>query len=279
MTLAFTIFPSASSLGVRLLILLGIAEVMIAVLMAVIWWFSERIHNAGIVDPAWSFWFTLLAILYAVLSDGAPTRRVLIAAVVAIWSMRLALHLVRRVMHEHPKEDKRYTALRNEWKPNDARKMLIFFQQQGISNVLLSIPFAIVALDRSPQISVITIAGVCVWAVGVLGEGIADSQLSRFKHDPANKGRTCQAGLWAYSRHPNYFFEWVIWCGFYLIACGSPWGWLTLYCPLGMLYILLKVTGVPMAEEQSLASRGDEYRKYQQTTNKFFPGPRKGVSS
>ncbi|HVT04889.1 MAG TPA: DUF1295 domain-containing protein, partial [Thermoanaerobaculia bacterium] len=247
----------------------------ISLLMAFIWWLSERIHNAGIVDICWSAWFSLLAILYAALSDGALSRRILIAVIVSIWSLRLALHLLRRVSKEHPKEDKRYTTLRQEWKPNDARKMLIFFQQQGISNVLLSIPFAIVALDRNPEINAITIAGVVVWCIGVLGESLADRQLSHFKHDPLNKGRTCQVGLWSWSRHPNYFFEWTIWCGFYWIACGSPWGWTTIYCPVGMLYLLLKVTGVPMAEEQSLASRGDEYRQYQKTTNKFFPGPRK----
>lgn len=275
MILLLTVFPYTSSLGLRLITLLGIGAVMIALLMALIWWFSERIHNAGIVDVAWSAWFALLAILYAAIADGSASHRTLIAVVVSIWSGRLAFHLFRRVSREHPKEDKRYTALREEWKPNDSPKMLVFFQQQGISNVLLSIPFALVALDRHAELSVITIAGVLVWAAGVLGESLADHQLRLFKHDPANKGTTCQTGLWAFSRHPNYFFEWIIWCGFYLIACGSPWGWATIYCPLGMLYLLLKVTGVPMAEQQSLASRGEEYRQYQQTTNKFFPGPRK----
>ena len=103
----------------------------------------------------------------------------------------------------------------------------------------------------------------------------ADAQLHRFKQDPANKGKTCQVGLWHYSRHPNFFFEWLIWVSYALYAMGSPsgaWGWLS---PALMLYFVTKVTGIPATEAQALRSRGDEYRKYQQTTSAFFPWPPK----
>jgi len=185
--------------------------------------------------------------------------------------MRLATHLFIRVSKAHPLEDKRYTALREAWRPDDGRKMLVFFQQQGISNVILSIPFALIALDRNPKLGLLVWIGVAVWLVAIVGEAVADRQLEQFKARPANKGKSLQSGLWRYSRHPNYFCEWLIWCGYFLIALDSPWGWTTIYCPFGILYILLKVTGVPMAEEQSLKSRGEEYRDYQRRTNKFFP--------
>jgi steroid 5-alpha reductase family enzyme len=257
--------------GGRLITLLLVGQVVIAILMALVWWASERIHNASIVDVAWSAWFTLLALGYAAFSDGDPKHRALIASIVTLWSLRLTFYLFRRVAREHPHEDKRYAAMRGKWGEDAPRKMFAFFQQQGLANVLLSVPFAVVALDRAPQIAPIAIAGVVLFALALSGEATADWQLSRFKADASNRGRTCDVGLWRYSRHPNYFCEWLVWCGFYLVACGSPHGWLTFYCPAGMLYLLLKVTGVPMAEEQSLKSRGDEYRAYQQRTNEFFP--------
>lgn len=261
----------ATTPAFRLLALLTLGMGAVCLLMLAVWVLSQRLKNAGIVDVAWSAWFTLLALLYALFADGAPRRRILIALLVSIWSLRLATHLFIRVRKAHPVEDKRYTALRDEWKPDDGRKMLIFFQQQGISNVILSVPFALIALDRNPEFGPLVWSGIAVWLVAIVGEGLADHQLEQFKSEPDNKGKSLQSGLWRYSRHPNYFCEFLIWCGFYLMALESPWGWITVYCPLGILFILLKVTGVPMAEEQSLKNRGDEYRDYQRRTNKFFP--------
>jgi steroid 5-alpha reductase family enzyme len=111
------------------------------------------------------------------------------------------------------------------------------------------------------------------WAVGLPGEAVADAQLARCKRDPSRRGRTCREGLWRYSRHPNYFFEWVIWVGFFVVALGSPWGWTTVIAPALMLHLLLHVTGIPAAEAASLRSRGDEFRHYQQTTSAFVPWP------
>ena len=96
-------------------------------------------------------------------------------------------------------------------------------------------------------------------------------QLKQFKANPANKGRVCQAGLWNFSRHPNYFFEWLVWVAFFLFALGSPWGWVTIYCPALMLFFLLKVTGIPMTEELAVKTKGDAYREYQRTTSVFVP--------
>jgi steroid 5-alpha reductase family enzyme len=107
--------------------------------------------------------------------------------------------------------------------------------------------------------------------IGMVGEAIADWQLEKFKKDPANKGKTCTAGLWNYSRHPNYFFEWLMWIGCATIALASPWGWLGLLSPALILYFLLGATGIPATEAQALRSRGDEYRAYQRSTNAFVP--------
>jgi steroid 5-alpha reductase family enzyme len=109
----------------------------------------------------------------------------------------------------------------------------------------------------------------------LLCEWLADRQLTLFKKEPENKGLVCQLGLWRYSRHPNYFFEWLVWVAFFVIACSSEYGIWTIYSPLLMLFLLLKVSGVPLAEKQSLQSKGDLYRQYQATTSEFFPWFRK----
>jgi steroid 5-alpha reductase family enzyme len=133
------------------------------------------------------------------------------------------------------------------------------------------VPFLIVAVDAHPTLRAFELAGIALVAVSVLGESVADAQLRRHRLDPANRGRTCRSGLWRYSRHPNYFFEWLSWCGFALMALGAPWGGLGLLSPLVMLVLILKFTGIPPTEAQALASRGEDYARYQRTTSAFFP--------
>lgn len=149
--------------------------------------------------------------------------------------------------------------------------MFFFFQTQAIAAVLFTIPALIASVNPAPELSWIELAAVGVWVIGGVGESMADRQLERFKSDPANRGRTCQIGLWRLSRHPNYFFEWVIWVGYALFATASPWGWIAWLCPAAMLYLLLNVTGIPMTEAHALRSRGEEYRRYQETTSAFVP--------
>ena len=112
---------------------------------------------------------------------------------------------------------------------------------------------------------------VILWVVAWLGEAVADAQLAKFKADPASKGRTCRVGLWRYSRHPNYFFEWLTWVAFAWFATSSPNGWIGWISPALILYFLLRVTGIPATEEQALRSRGENYRRYQETTSAFLP--------
>jgi len=232
---------------------------------------ARRMDNYGIVDIVWSYSFGALALWYAFTAPGWPPRRWAIAALVILWSGRLGTHLYRRVMSHHPEEDSRYREMRNRWSGRFAGKMFVFYQQQAFSVVVLGLPFLLIARNSSTAFHALEWIGASLWLVALIGEATADAQLHAFKKDPANKGKVCNVGLWHYSRHPNYFFEWIIWGSYFVFACPSPWGWTSVLCPAAMLYLLLRVTGVPMAEEQSLRSRGDAYRRYQKTTSVFVP--------
>jgi steroid 5-alpha reductase family enzyme len=162
-----------------------------------------------------------------------------------------------------------------EWGADAGRKMFWFFQLQGALLVALSSPFLLVCLNSRPDLSVWETAGLALWLVALAGESLADHQLKQFKAGKAGGGRVCQAGLWRYSRHPNYFFEWLIWVAFFVFALASPWGGVTIYCPALMLFFLLKVTGIPMTEELAVKTKGEEYVAYQRTTSGFVPWFRK----
>lgn len=247
------------------------ATAMTVVLMCGVWLVAVRIRNAGIVDIAWAASFAAIALLFAVLGAGAPLRRLVVLLMVSAWSLRLAAYLYRRVMGHHPVEDARYQDLRARWAPNADARFFWFFQVQALAAVALSVPFALAAANPQPSFGLFEWAGLLVWIVAVVGEATADRQLERFKADPGNAGRLCETGLWNHSRHPNYFFEWLVWCAYAVFALASPWGWVALYCPAVMLYLLLRVTGIPALEQAAVARRGDVYRRYQQTTNAFVP--------
>lgn len=240
-------------------------------MMVFVWVFARRMNNAGIVDIWWSFGFTPVAVFYGIFGSGHMVRNGLIAAMVCAWSIRLGSHLYKRVMSHHPEEDPRYTDLRTQF-PNRPWMMFFwFFQLQGLLIGLLSLPIALACSNPSPGIGVFEVAGVLLWFVAIGGESIADMQLALFKAHPGTKGRVCDIGLWKYSRHPNYFFEWVVWIAYFVFALGSPWAWAGLASPLLMLFFLTRVTGIPPAEARSLATRGEAYRDYQRRTSPFIP--------
>jgi steroid 5-alpha reductase family enzyme len=253
------------------LLIVALAAAALALLFAGTYALGRRMENYGIVDIVWSYAFGALALLYAATLPGWGPRRGLMAAIVVIWSARLGTHLYRRVMSHHPEEDRRYTEMRTRWAGNLDSKMFIFFQQQAASVLILGLPFLLIALNSSPAFHLLEYLALALWLVALAGESLADAQLAAFKKDPANKGKVCQTGLWARSRHPNYFFESLIWWSYFVFACASPWGWTSLIAPLGITYLLLRVTGVPMAEEQSLRSRGDAFRDYQKRVSVFVP--------
>jgi steroid 5-alpha reductase family enzyme len=239
-------------------------------LMFVLWLIHFAIHNAAIVDVGWAGGLALLAILYALLGDARPLRAILIAAMGGIWGLRLALHLLFTRVIGQPEEG-RYAQLRKEWQTNISAKFLAFFEFQAAVCVLMSAPFLPPALNPAAKISAVELAGAAIWLAGIIGEAVADEQLKAWKARPESRGKTCRAGLWKYSRHPNYFFEWLIWMGFAVFALGSPYGYIGLISPALILYFLLRVTGIPATEAQALRSRGDDYREYQRTTSAFVP--------
>jgi steroid 5-alpha reductase family enzyme len=252
-------------------LLLLTATAALCLIFAAVFLIARRIDNYGIVDIAWSYAFAALAAFYALAGSGWPVRRALIGALACLWSLRLGTHLYVRVMGHHPVEDGRYLALRQRWAANFTPEMFKFFQMQAVSVVLLGAAFLVASINPRPTLHPLEIAGMLLWLIALTGEALADRQLAAFKHDPANRGRVCETGLWRYSRHPNYFFEWLVWVAFFVFALGSRWGWVAIIGPASILWLLLRVTGIPMNEEQNLRSRGDAYRRYQQTTSAFVP--------
>ena len=134
-------------------------------------------------------------------------------------------------------------------------------------------PALIASRNAAVAVSPFELLGALIWLVAVVGEAVADRQLREFKANPANTGTVCRVGLWGWSRHPNYFFEWLIWVSFATFALGSPWGWLGIFCPMLMLYFLLRVTGIPATEAHAVRSRGEAYRQYQREVSAFVPRP------
>ncbi len=248
-----------------------ICTIVCCAVMIAIWIWAYRIKNAGVVDIFWSFNFSIIAILLYFLATGLPERRMIICAMVLIWSMRLGIYLLIRVGSHLKEEEGRYKKLREEWAPNPDRKFFFFFQMQAISNIYLAIPFFLISFNTKPEMSILEYVGMAVWAISIIGEGTADAQLKMFKNNPNNKGKVCDVGLWNYSRHPNYFFEFMIWVGYFLIAINADYGWLAILSPATILFLLFRLTGIPMTEEQSLRSKGDAYREYQKTTSVFVP--------
>ncbi len=243
--------------------------VLVLAVMFTAWIVHLRRHDAGIVDVAWSANLAFLAILYGAIGSGLAERRLVVALLGGIAGMRLAVHIHIRG-HGKP-EDGRYQTLRRQWDGDVALKFLFFFLFQGLLDLVLAIPFLLAAVNPAPRIAPLEWAGVAIWMVAITGEASADRVLERFQADPANAGKACRVGLWRYSRHPNYFFEWLVWIAYAVFALASPLGWIALACPALMLYFLLRVTGIPATEAQALKSRGDDYREYQRTTSAFVP--------
>jgi len=241
-----------------------------AIAMVGVWDYSRRANNMGYVDVAWAALMGVMAIAVVIWSHGGAITRIVIGALATIWALRLFLHLFARV-HNRP-EDGRYAYLRQQTQ-GDQRKLFWLFQLQSVVIALFALPLLAAASNPGDSITVWTIAAIAIWLVSVGGECIADRQLAAWVSNPANKGRTCRRGLWAWSRHPNYFFESLHWFTYAFLAVGAPMAWLAFTGPLLMFGFLYRVTGIPYTEAQSLRSRGDDYRAYQHEVSAFLPLP------
>ncbi len=244
----------------------------LAGLMLGLWLVQRRSHNAGTVDIAWSFGTAAMAVWLDLHASGDPQRRVLVAVLAGIWGLRLGVHLAQRVMSEY--EDKRYAELRESWGDKTQTLLFWFFQVQALWAVLFAVPIWIAAENPTSGLRWFDIAGAAILIAAVAGEWIADAQLKHFRRRPDSEGKVCNVGLWRYSRHPNYFFEWLGWWCYPTMAMGYEYGWVALLGPVLMYLFINYLTGIPPTEKALLKSRGEAYRKYQDTTNAFFPGPR-----
>ncbi len=242
---------------------------LIQTLAFLVWLAAYKIQKTSIVDIFWSLFILSAVIFYFYFSSPHAAFHVFCLGLVSFWAVRLSLHIYFRGRGQG--EDPRYQALRAQWGSREKQKMLIFFFQQGFAAWVFSIPFLILFLSRRSIFGVWEAIGVLIWIAAFNGEAISDAQLLTFKKDPQNKGHVCRVGFWKYSRHPNYFFEWLNWIAYAWIAMPHHYGELALVCPMLMYYFLNKVSGVPLAEKQSLKSRSGEYAEYQRITPPFFP--------
>ncbi len=253
-----------------------IAAVACSLAFALLWWRQTKTRNATSVDAAWAIAIGVLGLASAAFGSGHALQRTVAAALVGAWSGRLSYHLVVHRVLGHTQEDGRYRAMREHWGPRVDRHLFWFYQAQALAAFVFALPFWFLSGHEADALSPLQIGGLVVVVFAQLLEGLADRQLERHRRDPAQRGRTCRSGLWRFSRHPNYFFEWLTWCGIAAVAAPAAGGYAAIQ-PAIMFVLVRFVSGVPFTEQQSLRSRGDDYRRYQQETNAFVPWwPRRG---
>ena len=251
--------------------LLMAAWALTATVMFIFWLIQVKTKNASWVDIGWVLGLLICCWSYVKATGPQNPRNAMLLILVTLWAARLGSLLIAR-MRKDNQEDSRYAKIRADWKTHQHLKFFLMFQFQGLLDVILSWGFLLICLNPAKNFSVLEYLGVMVWIIGFIGESMADAQLKAFKADPTNKGKTCQQGLWNYSRHPNYFFEWLMWVAYFVMAIpAASYGWSACVLPVLMYYFLIHVSGVPLAEAQSLKSKGEEYRRYQQTTSMFVP--------
>ncbi len=241
---------------------------LVAALIA--WCVATARRNAGLVDIFWSL-FMLVAALCFLRSVTVPaTRALLVMALVTLWALRLAAHLAWR--NWNAPEDHRYQAIRARNQPGFVWKSLyLVFGLQAVMALVVAAPLH-AAITGSKGLGALDLAGAGLVLAGFVFESIADAQLAAFRADADNRGHVLDSGLWRYSRHPNYFGEFCVWWGFFLLALATG-GWWTLVSPLLMSVLLLRVSGVTLLEKD-IGERRPGYAQYVARTNAFFPGPR-----
>jgi steroid 5-alpha reductase family enzyme len=263
------------------------AWLLVAGVMLLVALLAKRLNNAGLVDVVWGFGFAGLAGFYVWVIPGDWTRKVILGGLFAAASLRLGTYLLARFRRWYPQEDPRYTAFRAEWGKNGPLAewlgVLGAFEVQGLLMWLVSLPMPLVfaASGGYPtELHWLEWLAIGLWMLGFLVEALADRQLDHFLQQPANKGKVCglnpEDGLWFYSRHPNYFGEWLMWLSYGLFALagvwlGNPLGAMGMLSPALMFLFIWQLTGVVPTEARALVSKGEAYRQYQATTSPFIP--------
>jgi len=239
--------------------------------LTLLWLVSLRTGDASIIDAFWGPGFALAALAYHLVDHRLGPRSALVLVLVFTWAVRLGIHLFRR--NRSRGEDPRYVAMRSKYGERWGRVSLFrVFWLQGVILWIVSMP--LYAAIREPDGLVrLDYFGAALVLVGLAFETVADAQLTRFRADPANKGRVLDTGLWRYTRHPNYFGDAVVWWGFYVIAVAAG-AWWTIFAPSIMTWLLTRVSGVPLLEKGLAASRPG-YEDYVRRTSPFVPWPPK----
>ena len=243
---------------------------VVVLFMTALWIYSVRLTNVSIVDSFWGAGFVLQTWVYFALTpDGFSLRKFILCLLVTIWGLRLSLHIYRR-NHGKP-EDFRYQEFRRRY--GAKYWWFSFFQVfllQGVLMFIIGTPLLLAQISPIPNtLTLLDVIGVIVWIIGFYFESVGDAQLARFKSNPGNKGKLLNIGLWAYTRHPNYFGDAAQWWGYYLIALSAG-GWWTIFSPILMTLLLVKVSGVGLLEK-TLAKTKPGYQVYMQTTSAFVP--------
>jgi len=255
-----------------LAVLVGMTAVMLCA-----WGYGLARHNGGWTDVFWTF-ATGAALAVAALYPWAPgatpqPRQWLVAGLVILWSVRLGTYVATRVA-SHP-EDPRYAKFREDWGKAYARNMLFVTLPQAPASALLALSVILAARTPGHDLTLRDALGVAILIVAIAGEATADAQMKLFKAEPANRGKVADSGLWGWSRHPNYFFEWLGWLAYPMIGLdpARPITWLTFTAPAVMFLLLTRVSGIPPLEQAQLRSKGEAYRRYQARVSAFFPLP------
>jgi steroid 5-alpha reductase family enzyme len=246
---------------------------LVLVLVTALWAVSVAARDTSIVDVFWGSGFVLVAWFGFALADGSPDRSLLLVLLVTAWGLRLSLYLARRNLGKG--EDYRYAEMRRRhgerW---PLRSLFVVFWLQGALIWIVSLPVQVAMTDPTPSgLGVLDWAGTVLWAVGLTFEAVGDRQLARFKADPANRGKVMDRGLWRYTRHPNYFGDFCVWWGIWLVAVATGSTWWTVVGPAVMSVLLIRVSGAARLE-RSLVRRREGYADYVARTSAFFPWPR-----
>lgn len=252
--------------------------------MAAAWVVQQRTKNSGWIDAVWTFGVGIIGTAGALwpLATGAPAtnRQLLVAALIAIWAARLGTHIIQRSARKA--DDPRYAKLVEDWGPDAREQMYVLLQKQALVSIPLVVSIFLAAHNPAPLFSPLDLIAIGLFFVSWAGEALADRQLQAFIADASKDGPICKRGLWRYSRHPNYFFEWLHWLVYPLLAISVTgeyiWGWLALSAPLMMYWLLNSISGIPPLEEHMVRKHGDAYLRYQKETSAFFPGPTRSAS-
>jgi steroid 5-alpha reductase family enzyme len=244
----------------------------VAAVMLVSWGVSIWRRDASVADVAWGLGFVLIAWVSFALADGAEPRKTLVVVLTSIWGLRLAAYLAWRKAREE--EDFRYRELRARYGRRFPLVSLVaVFGFQGLGMWTVSLPLQAAQVPDTPSgLTALDFVGLGIWAVGMLFETVGDFQLARFKANPRNRGKVLDRGLWRYTRHPNYFGDFCVWWGFYLIALAAEDTWWSVAGPLMMSCILLRLSGVPVMERHMRQQRHG-YEDYTRRTSAFWPWP------